>query len=76
MSEHDAAGSRSDLPPRTSSVWLPAGTQRTVLIDAAGAHIDDAGLARPSATWTYMVSDNPLAGKGNSVLSGIGNIFR
>lgn len=35
MSEHDAAGSRSDLPPRTSSVWLPAGTQRTVLIDAS-----------------------------------------
>ena len=51
-------------------------TFRTVLIDAAGAHLDDAGLARPSATWTYMVSDNPLAGKGNSVLSGIGNIFR
>lgn len=51
-------------------------TFHTVLIDAAGAHLDDAGLARPSATWTYMVSDNPLAGKGNSVLSGIGNIFR
>ena len=36
-------------------------TFRTVLIDAAGAHLDDADLARPSATWTYMVSDNPLA---------------
>ncbi len=34
------------------------------------------GLARPSATWTYMVSDNPLAGSGNSVVSGIGNLFR
>ena len=42
----------------------------------ADIFLDDAGLARPSATWTYMVSDNPLAGKGNSVLSGIGNIFR
>ncbi|MCT2338776.1 accessory Sec system translocase SecA2 [Corynebacterium sp. p3-SID1056] len=47
-----------------------------VLIDADGAHLADAGWKRPSATWTYMVSDNPLAGSGNSVISGIGNIFR
>lgn len=47
-----------------------------VVIDAEGAHLEDEGLARPSATWTYMVSDNPLAGAGNSVISGIGNIFR
>lgn len=51
-------------------------TFRQVPIDAAGAHLADSGLSRPSATWTYMVSDNPLAGQGNSVLSGIGNIFR
>ncbi|MBK4146771.1 accessory Sec system translocase SecA2 [Corynebacterium macginleyi] len=51
-------------------------TFRQVPIDAAGAHLADSGLNRPSATWTYMVSDNPLAGQGNSVLSGIGNIFR
>lgn len=50
-------------------------TFNTVLIDASGAHLDDEGLSRPSATWTYMVSDNPLSG-GNSVISGIGNIFR
>ena len=36
----------------------------------------DNAVARPSATWTYMVSDNPLAGSGNSLLRGIGNIFR
>lgn len=47
-----------------------------VHIDAAGAHLEDAGLPRPSATWTYMVSDNPLSGNGNSVLNGIGAIFR
>ena len=47
-----------------------------VPIDASGAHLADAGWKRPSATWTYMVSDNPLAGSGNSVISGIGNIFR
>ncbi|MBK4164896.1 accessory Sec system translocase SecA2 [Corynebacterium macginleyi] len=51
-------------------------TFRQVPIDTAGAHLADSGLNRPSATWTYMVSDNPLAGQGNSVLSGIGNIFR
>lgn len=51
-------------------------TFNTVLIDDAGAHLADNGLARPSATWTYMVSDNPLAGSGNSVVSGIGNLFR
>ena len=51
-------------------------TFTSVTIDEQGAHLDDEGLARPSATWTYMVSDNPLAGTGNSVISGIGNIFR
>lgn len=49
---------------------------REVTIDASGAHLADDGLARPSATWTYMVSDNPLAGSGNSALTGIGNLFR
>ena len=51
-------------------------TFRKVVIDNDGAHLEDAGWKRPSATWTYMVSDNPLAGSGNSVISGIGNIFR
>lgn len=51
-------------------------TFKKVNIDEAGAHMEDSGLARPSATWTYMVSDNPLSGGGNSVLKGIGNIFR
>lgn len=50
-------------------------TFKEVRIDEDGAHLEDHGLARPSATWTYMVSDNPLAG-GNSVVRGIGNIFR
>lgn len=53
-----------------------ADTFAEVLIDAEGAHIGDLGLRRPTATWTYMVSDNPLAGSGNSVMKGIGAIFR
>lgn len=48
----------------------------TVLIDVDGAHLEDAGWKRPSATWTYMVSDNPLAGSGNSFITGVANIFR
>jgi len=51
-------------------------TFNEVPIDADGAHLEEQGLARPSATWTYMVSDNPLASSGNSLLRGIGNIFR
>ncbi|MCT1695310.1 accessory Sec system translocase SecA2 [Corynebacterium sanguinis] len=47
-----------------------------VVIDEAGAHLADAGWKRPSATWTYMVSDNPLAGNGNSFISGVANMFR
>ena len=47
-----------------------------VTIDADGAHLADAGWKRPNATWTYMVSDNPLSGGGNSVISGIASIFR
>ena len=51
-------------------------TFETVRIDAAGAHLDDEGLARPSATWTYMVNDNPLSGNGNSVIGAISSMFR
>lgn len=51
-------------------------TFENVPIDEDGAHLVDHGRIRPSATWTYMVSDNPLSNSGNSVFSGIGNIFR
>ncbi|QTH58870.1 accessory Sec system translocase SecA2 [Corynebacterium hindlerae] len=51
-------------------------TFNDVLIDDAGAHLEDAGLARPSATWTYMVGDNPLAESGNSLINGFRSIFK
>lgn len=51
-------------------------TFNQVDIDETGAHLEGLGLVRPSATWTYMVSDNPLAGSGNSVWKSIGNMFR
>lgn len=51
-------------------------TFENVTIDSHGAHLAEAGWKRPSATWTYMVSDNPLAGSGNSFLTGLSNMFR
>ncbi|MEJ6012228.1 accessory Sec system translocase SecA2 [Corynebacterium sp. H127] len=50
-------------------------TFRTVLIDADGAHLENAGLVRPSATWTYMVGDNPLAETGSSLVNGFRSMF-
>lgn len=47
-----------------------------VQIDAQGAHLDDAGLVRPSSTWTYMVSDNPLAGSAGRFLDKLGSALR
>ncbi|SDL70645.1 preprotein translocase subunit SecA [Corynebacterium mycetoides] len=51
-------------------------TFNEVDIDAGGAHLQSAGWVRPSATWTYMVSDNPLSGSGNSFISGVASMFR
>lgn len=58
------------------AVDLAVETFRDVTIDQEGAHLADAGLTRPSATWTYMVSDNPLSNNNRSVINGIGSIFR
>ena len=48
----------------------------TVLITEDGAQLDDLGLHKPSATWTYMVNDNPLSSGGGSVMGSIANMFR
>lgn len=58
------------------AVDLAVETFRDVTIDQDGAHLADAGLTRPSATWTYIVSDNPLSNNNRSVINGIGSIFR
>jgi preprotein translocase subunit SecA len=42
-----------------------AETFRTVTISADGADLAAAGLKRPSATWTYMVKDNPFGSVGD-----------
>ena len=47
-----------------------------VLIDAEGAHLDGLGLHKPSATWTYMVNDNPMSSGGGSVMNSIARMFK
>lgn len=37
-----------------------AETFRTAAITGAGIDLDAAGLKRPTATWTYVVRDNPF----------------
>jgi preprotein translocase subunit SecA len=37
-----------------------AETFRTVAVTGAGADLDATGLKRPTATWTYLVQDNPF----------------
>lgn len=41
MTKHEADNGRADLSPHTNSVWLPSGTQRTVLIDDTPALFTD-----------------------------------
>ena len=47
-----------------------------VEIDERGAHLAGLGLHKPSATWTYMVNDNPLSSGGGSVVGSIAQMFR
>ncbi|MBN9643566.1 accessory Sec system translocase SecA2 [Corynebacterium mendelii] len=46
-----------------------------VRIDNDGAHLEEEGLARPSATWTYMVNDNPLSSNGNKLKKAVRLMF-
>lgn len=40
-------------------------------ITADGIDLDDAGLKRPTATWTYMVQDNPFGSELDRAVRGI-----
>lgn len=44
-------------------------------ITSDGIDLDEAGLHRPTSTWTYMVHDNPFASRGNAGAAGLGPIF-
>jgi preprotein translocase subunit SecA len=45
-----------------------AETFRTVTITTDGADLAAAGLRRPTATWTYLVRDNPFGSVGDRML--------
>ena len=47
-----------------------------VEITSEGAQLGEMGLHKPSATWTYMVNDNPLSSSGGSVMGAIVQMFR
>ena len=41
-----------------------------------GVDLDGLGLHKPSATWTYMVNDNPLSSGGGSLIGSVAQMFR
>ncbi|MDN6509271.1 MAG: accessory Sec system translocase SecA2, partial [Corynebacterium sp.] len=47
-----------------------------VEITSEGVDLAGQGLHKPSATWTYMVNDNPLSSTGGSVVGSIAAMFR
>jgi preprotein translocase subunit SecA len=48
---------------------------RTVPITADGADLGAAGLKRPSATWTYLVQDNPFGTDMDRALRSVGRML-
>jgi preprotein translocase subunit SecA len=49
---------------------------QTVAITADGADLDAAGLKRPTATWTYLVQDNPFGTDIDRAIRGLGRLLR
>ena len=47
----------------------------TVPITADGADLGAAGLKRPSATWTYLVQDNPFGTDIDRALRSVGRLL-
>jgi preprotein translocase subunit SecA len=45
-------------------------------ITAGGVDLGGLGLHKPSATWTYMVNDNPLSSGSGSMMGSIAAMFR
>lgn len=48
----------------------------TATITADGLDADTSGMRRPSATWTYMVHDNPFGSQTERALRGIGALLK
>jgi preprotein translocase subunit SecA len=52
-----------------------AETFATVPITADGADLAGAGLKRPSATWTYLVQDDPFGSPMSRAARSLGRMF-
>ncbi|WP_394288191.1 accessory Sec system translocase SecA2 [Corynebacterium variabile] len=63
-----------ELAERAVSLARETFTEAEVTAD--GVSLGDLGLHKPSATWTYMVNDNPLSSTGGSVMGSIASMFR
>lgn len=48
----------------------------TLAVDDLGRDLADLGLRRPSATWTYMVTDDPFGSAGDRLARGLGRLWR
>jgi preprotein translocase subunit SecA len=48
---------------------------KTVPITSAGADLGSAGLKRPSATWTYLVQDNPFGTDIDRAVRSVGRLL-
>jgi preprotein translocase subunit SecA len=53
-----------------------AETFETVPITSSGADLGAAGLKRPTATWTYLVQDNPFGTDIDRALRSVGRLLR
>jgi preprotein translocase subunit SecA len=47
---------------------------RKITITADGADLGEHGLSGPSATWTYLINDNPYGDRFSMMLGAAGNI--
>jgi preprotein translocase subunit SecA len=51
-----------------------AQTFEAIAISSAGADLDAAGLKRPTATWTYLVQDNPFGTEADRLRRGFSRL--
>jgi preprotein translocase subunit SecA len=53
---------------------MVAGFVQTLTSSDMTWHVDEFGLQRPSATWTYMVTDDPFGTTGDRMTRELGRL--
>ncbi|WP_328992967.1 accessory Sec system translocase SecA2 [Kribbella sp. NBC_01245] len=60
-----------------ADAWNDAAkTFETAEITADGLDLDASGVARPTATWTYLVNDNPFGTEADRILGRLRNLIK